>query len=476
MKRFSLKRRSTIMILGLIFSLIITLGLFYVIDLRDAIYSGRHNTLRMIVAGIENALNSSNDIQRLKHDIDLIIYAYPSPQELIFRIWHDDSNTDLLVSEGLEATRWEHFHTSIAGEPPPIGSDKIFVNALDGVAEDFDVIWSRRQTTQGVVNILVAHSDKGARAKTGWMLLRFVVLLAFIILASVVASILLIRVALAPIRDIARKCEAIDQGNITSLDLKNIRVPIELDPFVRALNGMLARLHAAMVRQRQFTADASHELRTPLATAKSSLQLAVSRERTAGEYNKTICDTLEDLARMERLSNQLLDLARLDTAVDRSHFEPVELGEVVADAIQAVEAKPETAGCKIKHQDLSRFMVHGIRDQLSRLFQNIIDNAVKYGPEGEPVEVTIERNVGNVIVRVKDKGGNIPPDLLPKLFDRFFRIDPSRSRSSGGSGLGLAIAREIAELHGGSLDIVSSPEEGTIVSFSMPSLPAHSKT
>jgi len=177
---------------------------------------------------------------------------------------------------------------------------------------------------------------------------------------------------------------------------------------------------------------------------------------------------------MEHLVDELLVLARLDEATDAAPGQEVQLDHLLAELAEAFGPRVTQAAGKFVCS-LSPAVVRGDSRQLGRLFSNLLDNALRHGPKGGTVELTARAKGDRVVVGVKDDGGSIPPEAIPRLFERFYRVDGSRSSSTGGTGLGLAIAREIALRHGGSIQIASQPGGGTQVTVTLPSFIAPSQ-
>jgi signal transduction histidine kinase len=244
---------------------------------------------------------------------------------------------------------------------------------------------------------------------------------------------------------------------------------VELQPFQAALDDMLARLNAAMRQQEQFTADAAHELRTPLAIMKSTLQTLQMRPRTVAEYRESLDDALRDIDRMEQLVQQLLTLARLDSTNRTSDFTDVRLDVLLKSLADVFADRAERQGAHIACTDHEGVRVRGDETELWQLFSNLLDNALRYGPSDGVVRISLQDGPDRwVTACVHDDGGGIPPEKLPRLFDRFYRVDSSRSQASGGSGLGLAIVREIVQRHHGEIEITSDPQSGTSVIVRLP--------
>jgi len=287
--------------------------------------------------------------------------------------------------------------------------------------------------------------------------------------AGGIAVTLIVIRALRPIERTAARLRGITHRNLGSENLEDLRAPSELRPFIGALADMLGRLNRVLEQQRQFTADASHELRTPLALAKSTLQAARTRDRDPAGYRQAIDETLGDLERMQRLMSQLLVLARLDEVDGLPDAANVSLDAVLQRLAADYAATAAQRGSRIAIDAVQPATVRGNEDQLGQLFGNLIENAIVHGPAGGTVRLTPSADTGGpCIVCVHDEGGGIPAETIPRLFDRFYRADPSRSRATGGAGLGLAIAREIARRHGGDIEILSSPAAGTRVTVRLP--------
>jgi len=229
---------------------------------------------------------------------------------------------------------------------------------------------------------------------------------------------------------------------------------------------MLDRLNSVLQRQKQFTSDAAHELRTPLAAAKSTLQATQMQQRQPDEYRQAIHTTLEDVARLERLIEQLLILSRMEEPGIQTVKDDVQLDLLLRELAKTYNEKTKQEDGKVILTELSATTIQGNLDELARLFSNILDNAVRYGPPGGIVSIALRSGPdGYATITIHDNGGNIPPEAIPRLFDRFYRVDHSRSSSTGGVGLGLAIARKIAHRHNGDISITSDPDSGTVVSI-----------
>ncbi len=224
--------------------------------------------------------------------------------------------------------------------------------------------------------------------------------------------------------------------------------------------------------RKEFVADVSHELRTPIATIKSYAETVIDIERDNPESQSTVqfVKVIENQAdRMTRLVKDLLTLSQLDStsrAIKKERFDVSQMCDSVVSAF-SLEAKSRRHALTFKKEtDMPLYM--GDPDKIEQVLVNLVSNALKYTPDGGRVDVSCGLHKNDVFIRVADNGIGIPKEDLPRIFDRFYRVDKARSRESGGTGLGLAIAKEIVELHGGKIYIDSEKRKGTKVTISLP--------
>ncbi|MGJ3250759.1 MAG: sensor histidine kinase [Elainellaceae cyanobacterium] len=259
-----------------------------------------------------------------------------------------------------------------------------------------------------------------------------------------------------------------------------------------AIGWLLSGLAMAPVRDsyqrlKQFTADASHELRNPIAVIQTNVQVALSDSDPQFQHDQL--KVVERITRrLGRLVDDLLFLARQDSGIVQLSFNPISIYGVLSEVIDEQQAiasdkhvqlrlnhpKPDSRSSSIKTDPYSPlYLVQGDRNQLTRLFTNLIGNAIQYTPSGGEVYITLttlkRNNDVQTVVQVQDTGVGIPPNAIPHLFDRFYQVDSSRSHRTG-SGLGLAIARAIVDNHQGQIHLDSTPGEGTTVTVTLPDL------
>ncbi|MBN2848191.1 MAG: HAMP domain-containing histidine kinase [Coriobacteriia bacterium] len=287
--------------------------------------------------------------------------------------------------------------------------------------------------------------------------------LAAIVLGSLL-SYWVARAALAPLARVAATA-----GHISDARLAE-RVSYdgprdEVGSMVAALNAMLDRLEAAFGEQRRFVADASHELRTPLSVVRGNLEL-LERERVSDADRAEALDAVRDeLRRMERLIDDLLALARLESGALRRPFQPLDVGVLLAE----VAARARVLGdLNITVEAPDDVWVTGDPDLLEQALANIVRNAVRHTADGGTIRLASHAEGDHVCLAVSDDGPGIPEAHLPRVFDRFYRGPTRRDEAGGGSGLGLAITRRLVELHGGSVRAENGAGGGAVFTVELP--------
>jgi heavy metal sensor kinase len=240
----------------------------------------------------------------------------------------------------------------------------------------------------------------------------------------------------------------------------------ELAGLGETLNKMFDRLSLAFEQQRQFTADASHELRTPVSVLLTSSELALSKSRTPEEYREHLIKCQRAATRMRELTDSLLTLARLD-AVSNLEITGVNLTDLIQESLECIRPIADEQGITLEAQ-LAAIKCFGNRSKLRQAMDNLLANAIKYSRESGMVAVRLSAAGQWIRIEIEDNGIGIPKEAIPKLFDRFFRVDQSRSRADGGTGLGLAIVKKIIECHHGSVSVESTLGQGSTFRVELP--------
>lgn len=310
------------------------------------------------------------------------------------------------------------------------------------------------------------NADAGV-ARLGRVLL---VLLPIALVATSATGVWLTRRALRPMAEIADEAGRIEATNLS--ERLTVTGNDEFGHLADVFNSMLGRLEGsfrdleeANASQRRFIADASHELKTPLTAIKTRLGVASRREQTAERYAEHLAAIERSANGMSSIVSDLLLLARADEGRLKIGTRLLPLDSLADEAVAVVE---DVHGRKIEAQVEDGLLVRGDESGLSRVLVNLLDNAARHTPPDGRIRLDAEGADGHLLIRVSDTGAGIPPENLPHVFDRFYRVSTARDRETGGTGLGLAIVRSIVGAHGGNVSIVSEPGKGTAVTVELP--------
>lgn len=245
--------------------------------------------------------------------------------------------------------------------------------------------------------------------------------------------------------------------------------PYELASLALTFNNMLDGLEDSFERISRFSADIAHDLRTPVNNIRGEAEVALARARTIDEYRDALESSLEEAVRLSDLISNLLFLARTESPLTHLRLERVDVAELLEGVREYYDASAADAGVVLTSAGANEPVIVELdRTLIQRAVGNLISNAVAHTPEGGTVAIKAHAEAARILIEVSDTGVGIPADALPRVFDRFFRVDPSRSKASGGTGLGLSIVQGIMQLHGGNVEIVSKPGTGTRVTLCMP--------
>lgn len=239
-------------------------------------------------------------------------------------------------------------------------------------------------------------------------------------------------------------------------------IPVELEELVETLNAMLARLEASFQRLSDFSSDLAHELRTPVSNLMTQTQVALSQPRSADAYLDVLYSNLEEFDRLARMIGDMLFLAKADNGLIVPNRENIDLGDEIDKLIEFYEALADERNIAIVRNGSAT--VRGDQIMLRRAIGNLLSNAIRHAASASTVKIEISgMNKDGICVAVENLGQTIPPEHLPRLFDRFYRINPARRHESDGAGLGLSITKSIVAAHGGK---IAASSEGGVTRFS----------
>jgi heavy metal sensor kinase len=278
---------------------------------------------------------------------------------------------------------------------------------------------------------------------------------------------LISRRALKPVDQITTAAESISISNLSDR-LEVPKTSDELQRLSETLNRMLTRLDISVQKMSQFTADASHELRAPVSLIRTTAELAAHGSRTNAEYYEDMVQILAEAERTSRLIDSLLLLARADAGEGGLQHELTDVSTSIREALEQGRSFAGDKQIDLTASLDSNAVVRGDGDALRRLFLILIDNAIKYTPEGGQVRVYLEATDGRATIKVTDSGIGIAESDQPHVFDRFWRADKVRSRGVGGAGLGLSIARWIVNQHHGTIEVQSESGRGSTFTINIP--------
>jgi len=267
--------------------------------------------------------------------------------------------------------------------------------------------------------------------------------------------------------------QSVDAAERISLRHLDQRLPVvktgdELEELSLALNRMLARLEESFQQTNRFAADASHELRTPLTIMRGELEVAMQQANPSPHVRETIASMLEETERLGKVVEGLLAVSRLEAGQAQLQYETLDLAALTRSTLEQMSLLAEEKKIQINMANLQSIQIEGDPPRLKQVVVNLVDNAIKYTGAGGSIEISVMPEGNYAVLRVKDTGIGIPEEMLPRVFDRFFRADKARSRDVGGSGLGLSIVRSICQAHGGDVTLESREGHGTTVAVRLP--------
>jgi heavy metal sensor kinase len=289
--------------------------------------------------------------------------------------------------------------------------------------------------------------------------------LAVVIIAG--GGYLLVRRALTPVEQITRAAEQITQYNLSE------RLPIsstgdELERLSVSLNRMITRLDDAFQNSKRFVADASHDLRTPLTILRGELENFAEDTRLDSELRDRVGSMLEEVVHLGKIVEQLFTLSRLDAGEAQTEWTRFDLSELAKTTAEQMSLLAEDKGISISCDASQPMPVKGNHVRLKQVVVNLLDNAIKYTPEKGAIQLRVLAVNGHAVLEVKDNGIGIPPDALPHIFERFYRVDQARSADSESAGLGLSIVKSICTAHGAEVEAQSVVGSGSCFRVKLP--------
>jgi heavy metal sensor kinase len=443
------------------------------------------NILRSRAKGIEESIDTYWQAQRL--EISENILKVHSPKEnntnfiKIARRWVTEKNSDPNLIN-LMVRIFDARGSAIASSRD-VPLDRLDTRIFNEIKKGHDHLENsyfdlngkpvafRSFTTPVIENNRLAYvvqvdsSSTELRSALRSLGLSLLFLLPLTVIVTGATGIFLVQLTLKPVHQMI---DTIHQIKAENLKLR-LNIPgskDEIESLAVTFNDMISRLDEAFTSQRQFMEDISHELKTPLSVLKGELEVTLKRIRSAQEYESTLLSSLEEVNRLARIVENLLVLARFDAKTAALQTMPLDISGLIKESVEDIRLLADQKQIALQFNDAHTADVLVDKNQIKRLILNILDNAIKYTPSGGSISVDICQQKYTVDIDISDTGIGIPENELPYIFDRFYRVD--KSRSSSGFGLGLSIAQSIVKAHGGEIYARSNTPQGTIFTISFP--------
>lgn len=315
--------------------------------------------------------------------------------------------------------------------------------------------------------VLVAHPIDVIQKSLNALLMTLGIICILLILPSILGGYIFASSMMKPITNISNTMDHISSEHLEKR-IDNPGTHDEIETFVASFNRLLDRIQESFERERQFIGDVAHELKTPVATLKGEVELALSKKRTANEYQQALSGTLIDTNRLSQTINNILDLAWINAQHTKPQTHHVNLSSALQDAAEIGQKLAAQKHITFTSTIEPNIMVLGSEHTLVRAILNLLDNAVKYTPPDKTVSLSLSKQNDQAVIHVVDTGTGIPKQDLSHVFERFYR--GSKTAKTVGSGLGLAIAEGIIKAHHGSIALKSTPGKGTSVRITLPLL------
>ena len=299
------------------------------------------------------------------------------------------------------------------------------------------------------------------------LFLQLVLGLPLAVIIITAGGYLLVRRALTPVEQITRAAERITQHNLSD------RLPVshtgdELERLSVSLNRMITRLDEAFQNSQRFVADASHDLRTPLTILRGELESFAEDARLESELRDRAGSMLEEIEHLGKIVEQLFTLSRLDAGEAQTEWTSFNLSELARTTAEQMGLLAEDKGIAIACDAGQPVPVKGNQVRLKQVVVNLLDNAIKYTPEKGVIQLRVLAGNGYAVLEVADNGMGIPPEALPHIFERFYRVDKARSADSESAGLGLSIVKSICTAHGAEVTVQSTLGSGSCFRIQLP--------
>lgn len=444
MKRFSIKIKITLWyLLLMVIMMVMVLG--FIVAISNSVTS--QTAINQISAAVHSNLEQLDMTDgKLQVGEDFRFY-----QSGIYTVVYSSNETLLagqLPLDFNEVGEFENGETRIVS----VGDEDFYV--LD--------LWRAFGWDNGVWVRGIMEVPEGMTMIENLLMMAGVAMPLFILL-STLGGYWIAKKAFRPLEEIIATADSINEAADLSARIETPTGNNEFTRLAKTFDRMFERLEASFEAEKQFTADASHELRTPISVIKGACEYGMKYDETPEERQETITMIHRQAEKMSTLVSELLSMTRLDQGTERANFTEADLSALIKSICQE-----QTGECYILHCDIEENIIASIDVSLiSRLLQNLLDNAVKYGRPDGSIWVSLCKREGEIQLSVKDDGMGIPAEHREKIWQRFYQADPSRSGDNG-AGLGLSMVKKIAEIHGGYMSLTSEEGKGSTFTLHLP--------
>jgi len=460
--KLAISTRLTIWYSLLLMLAMLVFGVLSFMLIANELYNEQYNILNENAEEISEFIRFRDgvlDVDHLIHETDELNLKQNG---IFFQVW-SDSLGHIFRSRNFPPFLKTSFSM------PPEGSQRHVVDEMGTAFHIYTYIPGPVQPRENIVfKVRVGQSVLYVQKLIEHIRALLLMLAPLVLLLAGVGGWMLARRSLRPVAEIT---ETAREMSLYHLD-KRLPEPEQNDEIrqlVRTFNAMMERIQTGVAKIQQFTADASHELRTPLTILQGEIEVTLRKPRENSEYMATLQSNLKEIYWMEKIVNDLLLLSRADAGEVTLRKKPIDLAELAKEGIQSHQRHAGEKNIAI-HFQMPPASFEGAVDanRMRQVINNVLDNAIKYTPAGGAINVDLKREHDRIALTVADNGVGIPQKDIPFVFDRFYRVDKSRSREQHSSGLGLAICKWIVEAHGGGIEIESKEGKGTIVKIVLP--------
>ena len=341
--------------------------------------------------------------------------------------------------------------------------------AAQDAAEEYAALCAASMTHQGHTIGALVLSTPVTELRNAILHVEEQLLTVFMVVAGValIAALVFSSIITRPVAALTRAIRRMGRGDLSAR--VKVRATGELKELADSYNAMAEQIEHFDLSRSQFVSNASHELKTPLATMKILLENLIYQPDMPAELRAEFMqDMNHEIDRLTGIITDLLTLTQMDSHESGLHMAEIDLSALTEETIHTLLPAAEKAGLTMTGDIAPDIRLQGDQSKLSQVIYNLTDNAIKYTPEGGCIDVTLETQGKEAVLTVADTGIGIPQGDLTHIFDRFYRVDKARSRATGGTGLGLSIVRQMVQLHGGTIDVDSAPEKGSVFTVTLP--------